>query len=84
MVIIGLNVVFSLTFPGISLLGHLGGLVVGTGVAAGMAYGPARSRPVVGLWIAAGVVVALVAAVALRDLSFGSVVCQGTTCRVGG
>lgn len=84
MVIIGLNVVFSLTFPGISLLGHLGGLVVGTGVAAGMAYGPARSRPVVGLWIAAAVVVALVAAVALRDLSFGSVVCGATTCRIGG
>ncbi|MCD2188583.1 rhomboid family intramembrane serine protease [Actinomycetospora soli] len=84
MVIIGINVVFSLTFPGISLLGHLGGLVVGTGVALGMAYGPARSRPVVGLWIAAGIVVALVLAIALRDLSFGSVVCGATTCRIGG
>ncbi|WP_018330302.1 rhomboid family intramembrane serine protease [Actinomycetospora chiangmaiensis] len=84
MVIIGLNVVFSLTFPGISLLGHLGGLVVGTAVAAGMSYGPARSRPVVGLWIAAGIVVALVLAVVLRDLSFGSVVCTATACHVGG
>jgi membrane associated rhomboid family serine protease len=84
LVIIGLNVVFSLTFPGISLLGHLGGLVVGTGVAAAMTYGPGRSRPVVGLWIVAGVVLALVVAVALRDASFGSVVCGTTTCRIGG
>ncbi|MFC5066312.1 rhomboid family intramembrane serine protease [Actinomycetospora atypica] len=84
MVIIGLNVVFSLTFPGISLLGHLGGLVTGTVVALGMAYGPARSRPVVGLWIAGAVVAALLLAVAVRDLSFGTVVCDALTCRVGG
>ncbi|MEJ2870275.1 rhomboid family intramembrane serine protease [Actinomycetospora sp. OC33-EN08] len=83
MVIIGLNVVFSLTFPGISLLAHLGGLVVGTGVAAGMAYGPARSRPATGLWIAGGIVVALVLAIVVRDLSFGAVVCGATACRIG-
>jgi membrane associated rhomboid family serine protease len=84
LVIVGLNVVFSLTFPGISLLGHLGGLVVGAVVAAGMVHGPARSRPSVGLAVAGGVVAVLLVAIVLRDLSFGSIVCDaGTLCRGG-
>ncbi len=82
LVIIGLNVVFSLTFPGISLLGHLGGLVVGAVVAAGMVHGPARSRPAAGFAVAGAVVVVLVLAIVLRDVSFGSVVCDSATvCR---
>ena len=84
LVIVGLNVVLSLTVPGISLLGHLGGLVVGVVVAAGMVHGPARSRPAAGLVVAGGVVVVLVVAIVLRDVSFGSVVCDSATvCRRG-
>lgn len=82
LVIIGLNVVLSLTIPGISLLGHLGGLVTGAVVAAGMVHGPARSRPAAGLAVAAGVVVILIVAIVLRDLSLGSIVCDASAlCR---
>jgi membrane associated rhomboid family serine protease len=82
LVIVGLNVVLSLTVPGISLLGHLGGLVVGVVVAAGMVHGPARSRPAAGLVVAGAVVAVLVVAIVLRDVSFGSVVCDtATACR---
>lgn len=84
LVIVAINVVFSLTFPGISLLGHLGGLVTGTVVAAGMVHGPARSRPAAGFVVAGGVVVVLLVAIVLRDVSFGSIVCDaGTLCRRG-
>jgi len=84
LVIVGLNVVLSLTVPGISLLGHLGGLVVGVVVAAGMVHGPARSRPAAGLVVAGSVVAVLVVAILLRDVSFGSVVCDSATvCRRG-
>jgi membrane associated rhomboid family serine protease len=84
LVIVGLNVVLSLTVPGISLLGHLGGLVVGVVVAAGMVHGPARSRPAAGLVVAGGVLAVLVVAILLRDVSFGSVVCDSATvCRRG-
>lgn len=84
LVVIGLNVVLSLTIPGISLLGHLGGLVVGAAVAAGMVHGPARSRPAAGFVVAGGIVVVLLVAILLRDLSFGSIVCDtATSCRRG-
>jgi membrane associated rhomboid family serine protease len=84
LVIVGLNIVLSLTVPGISLLGHLGGLVVGAVVAAGMVHGPAHSRPAAGLVVAGAVVAVLVVAIVLRDVSFGSVVCDSATlCRRG-
>jgi membrane associated rhomboid family serine protease len=84
LVIVGLNVVLSLTVPGISLLGHLGGLVVGVVVAAGMVHGPARSRPAAGLVVAGAVVAVLLVAIVLRDVSFGSIVCDtATACRRG-
>jgi membrane associated rhomboid family serine protease len=56
--VIGLNVVLSFTLPGISLLGHLGGLVVGAGLAAGLIYAPRERRDLwQGALVAATVVV---------------------------
>ncbi|WP_255621429.1 rhomboid family intramembrane serine protease [Pseudonocardia sp. DSM 110487] len=45
--IIGLNVLISVVIPGISLIGHLGGLVVGAVATAALVYAPARNRAVV-------------------------------------
>ncbi|MFC6092815.1 rhomboid family intramembrane serine protease [Saccharothrix lopnurensis] len=42
--VIVLNVVLSFTLPGISLLGHLGGLAVGAAVTAGLVYAPRAKR----------------------------------------
>lgn len=78
LVIIGLNVVLSVTLPGISLLGHLGGLVTGVVVAAALAHGQGawrsvgagagRSGPAAGLVAVGAVVVVLVAVIVVRAL----------------
>ncbi|WP_243653500.1 rhomboid family intramembrane serine protease [Pseudonocardia endophytica] len=59
--LIALNIVISIVVPGISLVGHLGGLVAGAATTAALVYTPARNGP--GLQIAAvsGVVVVLLA-----------------------
>lgn len=44
--VIAINVVFSVAVPGISLLGHLGGLVVGAVAAAALLHAPAGPRRV--------------------------------------
>ncbi|MBX6385093.1 MAG: rhomboid family intramembrane serine protease [Microbispora sp.] len=58
--LIGINVVLTFVVPGISWQGHLGGLVVGTIVAAGFAYAPQRNRALVQAGVAAVVLLALV------------------------
>jgi membrane associated rhomboid family serine protease len=73
---IGINVVISFVVPGISILGHLGGLVVGALVTAGFVYAPARSRVTTGFVVAGILVVVMLAAVAVRDLSLGVVYCE--------
>ena len=81
--IIAVNVVLSVALPGISILAHLGGLVVGAAVTAAFVHGPARSRPAAGFVAAGVVVVLLLVAVGLRDLSLGPVVCDTfATCRL--
>jgi membrane associated rhomboid family serine protease len=63
--LIGLNIVITFVVPGISWQGHLGGLVVGTIIAAAFAYAPQRNRDTVQLVSAAAVLVVLVLAVLL-------------------
>ncbi len=57
--IIVLNVIFTLTFPGISIAGHFGGLVTGAVVGAGIAYAPRANRAAVQAAVLVGVTVAL-------------------------
>ncbi|MEV4705390.1 rhomboid family intramembrane serine protease [Actinoplanes sp. NPDC049316] len=67
--VIVINVVFTFAVTGISVAGHLGGLVTGFIAAAILAYAPARIRNVVqGVGLAAVFVVLLVLAV-LRTIS---------------
>ena len=65
---IAVNVVLTFTIPGLSVLGHLGGLLVGALVAACYVYGPARSRPAVGLVLAGAVAAVLLVLVVVRVL----------------
>jgi membrane associated rhomboid family serine protease len=69
--VIGLNVVLSFTLPGISLLGHLGGLVIGAAVTAGLVYAPAQKR---NNWQTAAVVGAFVLLVVLAVVRTGQLV----------
>jgi membrane associated rhomboid family serine protease len=58
--IIGLNVLISVVIPGISLIGHLGGLVVGAAATAALVYAPPRHRTVVQVAALGGLAVVLV------------------------
>ncbi|OUS97516.1 rhomboid family intramembrane serine protease [Rhodococcus sp. NCIMB 12038] len=81
--VIAINVIISITIPGISLWGHLGGLVAGAAATAAILYGPQllgvgnnREKAVTVGWICLGVVVLVpLAVIAVRTLqlraSFG-------------
>ncbi|KXX54603.1 rhomboid family intramembrane serine protease [Rhodococcus sp. LB1] len=81
--VIAVNVIISITIPGISLWGHLGGLVAGAAATAGILYGPQllgagnnREKAITIGWICLGVVVLVpLAVIAVRTLqlraSFG-------------
>jgi membrane associated rhomboid family serine protease len=66
--LIAVNVVISVVIPGISLVGHLGGLVIGAAATAAMVYAPARSRNVVQAVAVAGMAVLLLLLVAVTGL----------------
>lgn len=69
--VIALNVVLSFTLPGISLLGHIGGLVIGAAVTAGLVYAPAGKR---NTWQAAVVAAAVVLLVVMAVVRTGQLV----------
>ncbi|MFF2111890.1 rhomboid family intramembrane serine protease [Rhodococcus koreensis] len=81
--VIAINVIISITIPGISLWGHLGGLVAGAAATAAILYGPQllgagnnREKAVTVGWVCLGVVVLVpLAVIAVRTLqlraSFG-------------
>ena len=78
LLVIGLNIVLSITIPGISLLGHLGGLVFGTAATAALVYAPRQNRTLVQAGALAGLLVVLIAVVVTRDLQFGDISCFGS------
>jgi membrane associated rhomboid family serine protease len=73
--IIALNVFISITLPGISLIGHLGGLVVGAIATAAMVFAPARTRSLWQAGIVVGLTVALIGLIVMRDAQFGDMIC---------
>lgn len=66
--LIVVNVVISVVIPGISLIGHLGGLVVGAGATAALVYAPARNRTAVQAAVLGGLTLLLLALIAVTGL----------------
>lgn len=77
--IIGLNFFLTIQF-GFSLMGHLGGIVVGLLVAVIMLYAPEKARMPVQIGGSVAVGVALLALVVVRDAQFGEVFCDAMQC----
>lgn len=76
--VIAINVFATFAIPGISWQAHLGGLVVGALVGAGLVYPPAAKRQQWQLATVAGVFVLLVAVIVAKDLALGNWVCMNT------
>jgi membrane associated rhomboid family serine protease len=68
LVLIGVNVVISVVLPGISLIGHVGGLLVGAAVTAALVYAPARNRVAVQAAAITGLTAVLLVVIALTSL----------------
>jgi membrane associated rhomboid family serine protease len=68
---IAINLVISVSIPGISLVAHLGGLALGVAVTAGMVYPPAPLRNRVQLATVVGLVVLLIGLVLLDTSVLG-------------
>jgi membrane associated rhomboid family serine protease len=66
--LIVVNVVISVVIPGISLIGHLGGLVVGAAATAGLVYAPARNRVVVQAAVLGGLALLLLVLIVVTGL----------------
>ncbi|MFL6159998.1 MAG: rhomboid family intramembrane serine protease [Marmoricola sp.] len=66
LMLIGLNLAFTFTVPGISWQGHLGGLLGGTLVAVGMVYAPKERRAWVQFGVAGLVLVVALALIVVR------------------
>jgi membrane associated rhomboid family serine protease len=66
--IIGINVLISVVLPGISLIGHLGGLAVGAIATAALVYAPPRNRTAVQVAAIGGLTVVLLVLIWLTTL----------------
>ena len=66
--LIAINVVISLVIPGISILGHIGGLLVGAAATAGMVYAPTRHRTAVQVAVLVGMTVLILLAMWVTSL----------------
>lgn len=73
--IIVINVVLSISLPGISLLGHLGGLVVGALAMIAMVYAPAKNKGAFQAGVLALITAALVGLVVYRYSELSSQLC---------
>ncbi|EQD87929.1 membrane associated rhomboid family serine protease [Saccharopolyspora erythraea NRRL 2338] len=88
LIVIGLNVLLSVTIPGLSLLGHLGGLFVGAAATAALVYAPRQRRLLFQGGALAAIFLVLAVALVTKDMSLGNMVCTGyggagTRCAVG-
>jgi len=85
--IIAINVVITFVVPGLSLLGHLGGLAFGTAATAAMVYAPAARRVPVQVAAVAALIVVIIGLVLTADARYGDVRdCRSEpplTCSVG-
>ncbi|MFD8492448.1 rhomboid family intramembrane serine protease [Amycolatopsis sp. NPDC059657] len=75
LVIIGVNLVLSVSIPGISLFAHLGGLVAGAIVMAAMVYAPEKSRAAWQAGMTVLVTVALIGLFAIGNARLGDQTC---------
>ncbi|GAA2334479.1 rhomboid family intramembrane serine protease [Saccharopolyspora halophila] len=78
LIVIGLNIVLSISIPAISLLGHLGGLVLGVAATAALVYAPRQNRNLVQAGALVGLLVVLIAVIITRDVQFGDISCFGS------
>jgi membrane associated rhomboid family serine protease len=64
--LIAINIFLSVTLPGISLLGHVGGLVAGALATAALVYAPQARREQVQIGACVGLLLLMVVAIAVR------------------
>jgi len=74
--IIGINVILSITIPGISLLGHFGGLVLGALAMTAMVFAPEKGRAGWQAGTLAFLAVALAGLVIYRDVQLTEQICE--------
>lgn len=78
-VVIAINVFATFAIPGISWQAHLGGLLIGAAVGAGLVYAPAANRLRWQLTACVGIGVVLIALIVVGDITLGDWVCANTT-----
>jgi membrane associated rhomboid family serine protease len=78
-VVIAINVFATFAIPGISWQAHLGGLVVGALVGAGLVYAPAQNRLRWQLATCVAVGAVLIAVFVIKDAALGTWVCSNTS-----
>ncbi len=64
--LLGINIFLSVALPGISLLGHLGGLVVGVAATAAMVYAPRKRLLQVQIGACVALAVVMIALIAIQ------------------